>query len=44
MAMFCNLQDLKNESDVEQKLLWPLLRSGEGSTCPGHQTVGTLPL
>jgi Type I restriction enzyme R protein N terminus (HSDR_N) len=30
MAMFCNLQDLKNESDVEQKLLWPLLTSPQG--------------
>jgi hypothetical protein len=25
--MFCNLDDLKTESDVEQKLLWPLLTS-----------------
>ncbi|MEX0716991.1 MAG: type I restriction endonuclease [Planctomycetaceae bacterium] len=25
--MFCSLEDLQNESDVEQKLLWPLLTS-----------------
>jgi hypothetical protein len=30
MAIFCRLQDLKNESDVEQKLLWPLLTSPQG--------------
>ena len=25
MSMYCGLDDLRNESDVEQKLLWPLL-------------------
>jgi hypothetical protein len=27
MCLYCSLDDLKNESDVEQKLVWPLLAS-----------------
>jgi hypothetical protein len=26
--MFCSLEELHTESDVEQKLLWPLLTTG----------------
>jgi Cdc6-like AAA superfamily ATPase len=36
-TMFCSLADLKNESDVEQKLLWPLL------TTPAPSGLGLLP-
>jgi hypothetical protein len=27
MSLFCKIDDLKNESDVEQKLIWPMLSS-----------------
>src|SRR5271157_3992312 len=29
MSFFCKLEDLRNESDVEQKLIWPLFTSPE---------------
>ena len=29
MSLFCKLEDLRNESDVEQKFIWPLLTSPE---------------
>src|SRR5438445_1112964 len=29
MSLFCKLEDLKNESDVEQKFVWPMLSSPE---------------
>jgi hypothetical protein len=31
--LFCNLGDLKNESDVESKLIMPLLSRGEPEGC-----------
>ncbi len=29
MSLYCKLEDLRNESDVEQKLIWPLFTSPE---------------